>query len=298
MKQQKFNKACQDGDINTVKQLISDVDINHQDVDEVSPLLIASELGFIEIVEFLLENSAKVNIQKTDGVTALISAAAQDKHEIVELLINHGADISNPCDTTALIRASRNGHLNIVNIIVNRCSTIDLDIKETLSGRTALMVAARFGHIEIMKSLINKGANIDIRDTANGNTALMIAIGVCEYESVACLINCNANTFVKNYLKATAFDKAHEDVISLYYLNPLCNEETLIMKACRLKDEDGVIFLMKQPEGVDFYLEIKGKSAFDILMQHEELPEILQSLKEKMILEKEIDNHEGVTCGL
>jgi len=59
-----------------------------------------------------------------------------------------------------------------INIIKNNINPID---KQNIHGFTALMVAAKNGHIEIVKILLQSGANPNITDNSN-KTAYMYAL--------------------------------------------------------------------------------------------------------------------------
>lgn len=63
--------------------------------DQKNALHIASEKGFIDIVEILLKSNAEVNsISSSDQTTALILACQNDKPELIKLLIKYGANIN------------------------------------------------------------------------------------------------------------------------------------------------------------------------------------------------------------
>lgn len=85
-----------------------------QNLDVITPLGIAVERGYKEIVELLLKHPGiDVNKQLNNGATALIIAAEKGRDEIVELLLNH-PDINvnepNKYGETALITAAEKGH--------------------------------------------------------------------------------------------------------------------------------------------------------------------------------------------
>ena len=80
---------------------------------ELTPLMIASQEGHIEIIELLLLHGADINkktpIPKTPkyigGGTALIFASGEGKTEVVKSLLKHSANINDAADNgvTALI---------------------------------------------------------------------------------------------------------------------------------------------------------------------------------------------------
>lgn len=59
-----------------------------------TPLMLASESGNIEIVKLLLDAGAQANYEARDGRTALLYAVWDDYHEIEELLLAEGADVA------------------------------------------------------------------------------------------------------------------------------------------------------------------------------------------------------------
>ena len=63
------------------------VDVNTVDGTGLSPLLVACEVGIVEIVECLIENGADVNFKKSNGTTPLHIASAAGRLPVLELLI-------------------------------------------------------------------------------------------------------------------------------------------------------------------------------------------------------------------
>ncbi|KAE9385780.1 ankyrin, partial [Gymnopus androsaceus JB14] len=57
-----------------------------------TPLMIAAEIGHLDVVSVLIEEGANVNAQSEDGSTALRQASQEGHLEIVKLLLNHGAE--------------------------------------------------------------------------------------------------------------------------------------------------------------------------------------------------------------
>lgn len=70
------------------------------------------------------------------------------------------------------------------------------------------------------------------------------------------------------------------------------NGDTLLIKACKKIDyfEDDILFLIEG--GADMYIENKkGESAYSTLIARDDLKPRLQSLKEKLILDQMVDQH-------
>ena len=59
----------------------------------VTPLMVACELGQVDIVKLLLERGAEVDKQGSDFWTALIVAVVSENAEVVKVLVEHGADV-------------------------------------------------------------------------------------------------------------------------------------------------------------------------------------------------------------
>jgi ankyrin repeat protein len=57
-------------------------------------LSLASQKGYNEIVNILLDHGAKTDLQTTEGATALMIACANGYIQIVKKLLEKGADVS------------------------------------------------------------------------------------------------------------------------------------------------------------------------------------------------------------
>ncbi|XP_041655830.1 photoreceptor ankyrin repeat protein [Cheilinus undulatus] len=83
-------------DIVTQLHVCPYIDINHQDNDGNTALMIAAQAGFITILNFILNYFAGVDTEVRDprGFTALIKAGLQGREECVAALLMHGADVN------------------------------------------------------------------------------------------------------------------------------------------------------------------------------------------------------------
>ncbi|XP_042347738.1 photoreceptor ankyrin repeat protein [Plectropomus leopardus] len=72
------------------------IDINHQDNDGNTALMIAAQAGFITILNYILNYYSGVDTEVRDprGFTALIKAGLQGREECVSALLMHGADMN------------------------------------------------------------------------------------------------------------------------------------------------------------------------------------------------------------
>ena len=87
-------------------------DINYQNEEGNTALMLASEGGHYQVDELLLSKDPDINIQNNNGVTALMFASCYGHHQVVELLLSKDPDINiqNNNGWTALMKASRYGH--------------------------------------------------------------------------------------------------------------------------------------------------------------------------------------------
>jgi ankyrin repeat protein len=155
-------------------------------------LIIASENGHREIVVYLLEQGIDVNHQDEDEKTALMKASNGGRHkEIVRLLLqNKNLTTINKNDNlfgyTALIAVSLEGHTEMVKFLLGHK---DIDVnKQDKYGRTALWYASSKGHTEIVKIFLeNRNINVNQQDKY-GINALMKATSSEKKEIVQLLL--------------------------------------------------------------------------------------------------------------
>ena len=155
-------------------------------------LMWASYGGHLEAARYLIENCANVNAKDELNYTSLTLASKKGRKEVVEYLLS-----TNVCNleerTTggwnALIHASHENHLPIVQYLVKKGANIDaIDDK----GWTALVHASIKNHLPIVEYLVEKNANIDLGDKY-GKNGLHVASMLGNESIVEFLLDHNAN---------------------------------------------------------------------------------------------------------
>jgi len=201
-----LSDACHDGDIQTVRDIVTskEVDINDTDDCGYTPLMSAVECNHTEVVRFLL-TQPELQIDKRDrfnGCPAL-----------------HFACVNN--NRIAIIRLLRQD---------KRCTPSVVNIKHDWFGDTALMVAVFLGNLEIVKEL-EKVEGIDF-DTKNkdGRTLIEVArrmksrTAVLEYlrgRKKNTLEGISANCVAKHLKNKEDIDALVDDQHILQSLKPL-----------------------------------------------------------------------------
>ncbi len=198
--------AAKNGNLEDLKRgIAAGVDVNVMDELQRTPLFFAAESGFPEVVNFLLSKNADINTQslykigwdayreefdslraqldpksqgskKTYGTlddSPLLIAAKNGHAEIVEILLSRGADlgIEDRLGLTVLHGAVSKGQKHIVGLLISN----GLDVNgRTKNGRNPLHVVG--SNKEIAELLIEKRADVNAKDD-NGTTPLDYATG-------------------------------------------------------------------------------------------------------------------------
>lgn len=124
----------------------------------------------------------------------------------VQLLVKSraSADFANHKGTTALMRASQEGHLDISDILLAAGADVN---RKNHEGMNALMLASQRGHGAMVLLLIKSDAMMD-EQTAQGSTALMLACKRGHEKCVEVLVAMGAEIFIRDIRSRTACDTA------------------------------------------------------------------------------------------
>lgn len=195
--------------------------------DAQTPLMYACRQGHFEVVRLLLQRGASQKKVSVRGRTALFEAilghhsrsgaktsGALSRHaKVVELLVLEmpgDLDVnmthSQEHDRTALMLAAKEGHLEMIEILLKHPS-IGIDVQDAY-GATAILLAVRQCHFNIVKRLLEANADIGIVDFQVGRSALRCAAERNSADIVALLLQHNADPSVKDREGGTAILRA------------------------------------------------------------------------------------------
>ena len=99
-------------------------------------LVWASRNGHERIVPLLLEKGAHINAAAEFGDTALVRALRNEHEHIARLLLEKGAEINaTGYDGTALVWASREGHVQFVLLLMPRKASTSMLLRDMAAPR-------------------------------------------------------------------------------------------------------------------------------------------------------------------
>lgn len=181
-------------------------------------LMIAASVGDMVILALLLDaNSSDINNKDVDGWTALMFASRYGHKDIVELLLERGTviDEKNNRGSTPLMIASAYGHKDVVKLLLYNKAAVD---ERNSGGSTALMYASMNGHKNIVKLLLYNKAGVD-KKNYGGSASIMLAADNGHKDIVELLLCNKAALDEKNSAGSTplmlASGKGHAAVVEL-----------------------------------------------------------------------------------
>lgn len=169
-------------------------EINHHDIDQLTPLIIASQKGHFDMVKQLVEAGADINAEDVSGETALYHANYNKHTEIVDYLLDHGAKMSIRDLGHILFDSASKNQINMFKICLNSASINDINHHD-IDQLTPLIIASQKGHFEMVKALVEAGADVNAGDVA-GETAIYHAMVNQKYDIVEYLLRHNADPAV------------------------------------------------------------------------------------------------------
>lgn len=137
---------------------------------EAQDIFAAARANNVEELKNLVANKVDINQENQQGFTPLILAVYNNSLEATQFLIKNGANVNaqDKSGNTALMGAIFKGHKDLVAILINAKANIN---QVNGNNASALIFGATFGKAAIIKMLLNAGADKTIKDNT-GKTAL------------------------------------------------------------------------------------------------------------------------------
>ena len=193
--------SCRKGDISFAHEALRNkADVNYQNSEHESPLIVACSHHHLEILKMLLEvENCKLQLYDTNGKTALAIAVEHGYLEAVKLLVEKEEDMietTSKDGSSPLIIASCEGHLHVVDYLMKRGANVNW---KNQYGINALQAAVSKHHtkddsarILIMEKLLFAGTDIESK-TSIGWTALIRAAFYGYADLVEVLLDADAD---------------------------------------------------------------------------------------------------------
>ena len=163
-------------------------EINVEDENRCTPLMLAAERGHIDILLYLIDHDADVNKKDCRNRTALHYASDL---KVVKALLSKGVeiDVEDGDRCTPLILAAGNGHSDILLYLIDHGADVN---KKDRRKRTALHYASERGDLKVVEALLSKGAEIHVED-GDRCTPLFLAVKNQKFAIMCHLIKAGAN---------------------------------------------------------------------------------------------------------
>ena len=182
-----IHRAVYNNDLATVNELLKNTNLNINSkldmavsidgwyLGGATPLILASYLGYTNIVKTLLDNNADIKSRDDiDGSMAIHIAAGNGNNEVIEILLSKDETIINETDNKGnapLHWAAMKDKTETVKLLAEKGA--DLEGKD-VDGWTPLHYASAFASLQTVETIINLGANKESRAN-DGNTPLFYA---------------------------------------------------------------------------------------------------------------------------
>ena len=171
-------------------------DLEVQDQEGLTALLLACKFGQAPIAEFLISQGARCDTSDKDGYTPLMEASQAGIIDLVKVLSNRQVELEAKCRSTGdtpLHIAISNAHLDTAEYLASRGMNCSLSNN---AGNTPLHLAVKRGYLDLVE-LLSSNASVDLsaRNGAN-ESPLMLAITEGHYHVAKYLIEHGAHLFL------------------------------------------------------------------------------------------------------
>ncbi|XP_029657080.1 E3 ubiquitin-protein ligase MIB2 isoform X1 [Octopus sinensis] len=136
-------------------------------------LMVASQLGNTDFVNFLIDSGADLEVRDKDADTALHYAVFGGHCDVVALIVSKGANVNrqDKSGNTPLHYAVEKNYEDVMEIILNTEATqshVEVDTRNS-NKTTPLLQAISGGHLGMIRKLLSRGADINAVDNDDNN---------------------------------------------------------------------------------------------------------------------------------
>lgn len=160
----------------------------------VTALYIAARAADPAATRMLLAAGADANTSLPAGETVLMTAAKAGNPDVVRALLTGGTNVSllGLAEQRAARQVAESaGYAVPTNPAVAATNYADVNARERWYGRTALMIAAVEGHADVVQLLIDAGSDVDLLDE-EGSSAVSLARSNGHLDVAAALVAAGA----------------------------------------------------------------------------------------------------------
>jgi ankyrin repeat protein len=220
-------------------------------------LVFSAALGELHDVQLFLERKQSANTWNAAGRSPLAAAAANGHLGIVNFLLDHGADVNSEgkdgsVTNSALLFAAQNGHFEVVKTLLSKKATT----KTNSAGETLLFAAVDRGHSDIAKLLLDNGS--DPNGKKPDGEPVLFSAAQKHAEIIAPLVKAGANINATNAVGSTpliiaAYYGNADSVLTLLSLGARVSAKTTegftaLQVARSLRNREQIIEILSNPE--------------------------------------------------
>ncbi|CDZ81089.1 Phosphocholine transferase AnkX [Candidatus Rubidus massiliensis] len=212
-----------------------------------TPLMMACELGLLDIIKKLLSFGARTDVIRKDGNSAIEIAIRMDNLYVLEALLKTSSPSSLAIDI-----AAQQGNYELLQLLANHHNFKNF---RNSCDDTALTIALRNCNRNGAEFLIEYIDNLD-QININGETALKLAVKTNEWNIVGKLL---ARGVL--YKTIDLVGRTYNPLLKIYFDNQVLTEQELndcLMKAANLGNHEIITHLL-EPKGINLDLEIDSK---------------------------------------
>ncbi|KAI9783726.1 MAG: hypothetical protein M1816_001207 [Peltula sp. TS41687] len=212
---QPLHWACRKDDISLVERLLkAGADVNAPLRDQkITPIWFAAWEGR-EVVQYLLDQGAKIDVQDQDFGTPLYAAAEHGCIPVVRQLLNHGANVNltGGLHRRPINAAAYYGRIEVVQLLLQKGAEVDPE--EDYRYGSALGAAARKGHDAVVRLLLQSGWNVN-RKSGVYNGALVAAATYGHVQVVQALLERDPDVTSREQALEKASKNGRTDVVKI-----------------------------------------------------------------------------------